>query len=403
MLRAGYPLSSRLPERPKAARGPKRASDFVRAAGASALLLEGLEQLTEGVVLFECPAENPNARVLYVNAAFAAAFARPIEQLVDGPLEALFPDEEELGSVHRAVARGKAFRRELRLPTSSAGQGCWSLSLQPVRHPPAGREHWMGVLRDESSERRNLQTIIDREKLLAAELLAAGMAHEINNPLTTVTTSLEWLAATLPALVVTEVKAQTPRPSAIGPISAALVDALAGAERIEATIRYLSMLSGLQDPHRELLDVRLVLESALTELEGQLEGDIAMVRNYSHVAPVLASEQRLKQVFVNLLVNAAQAIGKDSASRCITLSTLGQSRVRVEIQDSGSGVAEVVRDRLFAPFVTTKALGVGKGLSLFVCKTILESAGGAVGFRTTPGHGSTFWVELPAALPSSPP
>jgi signal transduction histidine kinase len=261
----------------------------------------------------------------------------------------------------------------------------------------------MGLLRDESSERRRLQATIDREKLLAAELLAAGMAHEINNPLATVTTNLEWLAATLPALVVKEAHEQTPGPSSIGPVSAALVDALAGAERIEATVRFLSMLSGLQDPHRELLDVRLVLESALTELEGQLERDIAIVRNYSDVAAVLASEQRLKQAFVNLLVNAAQSIGKDSTSRCITLSTLGQSRVRVEIADSGSGVAEVVRDRLFTPFVTTKALGVGKGLSLFVCKTIVESAGGEVGFRTTPGRGSTFWLELPAALPGSPP
>lgn len=375
----------------------------MRAAGASAVLLEGLEQLTEGVVLVECPAENPNARVVYVNAAFAAAFARPGEQLVDGPLETLFPDEEELGSFQRAVARGKAFKRELRLPTSSGGERAWSLSLQPVRHSEAGRQHWMGLLRDESSERRRLQAIIDREKLLAAELLAAGMAHEINNPLATVTTNLEWLAATLPTQVVQEPSPQTPTSSSIGPISAALVDALAGAERIEGTIRYLSMLSGLQDPHRELLDVRLVLESALAELEGQLARDIAIVRNYSDVAPVLASEQRLKQAFVNLLVNAAQSLGKDSACRCITLSTLGQSRVRVEIQDSGSGVAEGVRDRLFTPFVTTKALGVGKGLSLFVCKTIVESAGGQVGFRTTPGHGSTFWLELPAAQPDSPP
>ena len=135
----------------------------------------------------------------------------------------------------------------------------------------------------------------------------------------------------------------------------------------------------------------------MTELEGQIEQDVTVQREYADVPPVMASEQRLKQAFVNLVLNAAQAIGPRATERIITLRVTGGARVRVEVEDTGSGVAPEIEPRLFSPFVTTKPPGLGKGLGLFLCRRILEAAGGGVGFSPREGGGATFWVELPSA------
>jgi C4-dicarboxylate-specific signal transduction histidine kinase len=113
--------------------------------------------------------------------------------------------------------------------------------------------------------------------------------------------------------------------------------------------------------------------------------------------PVFVSERRLKQAFVNLLANAAQAIAPESTERTVTVRTFAGERVRIEVQDSGSGVPAELARVLFHPFVTTKPMGVGKGLGLYLAKTIVETAGGEIGFHAGESRGTVFWVELPRA------
>jgi len=351
----------------------------------------GLDQLGDPAFLFESAgSETERFRIVYANRAFSHLLGQPACDLLDRPLGALFPSADAaLGSLEREAAEAPV-RLEVELERD-AQTLTFELSLYSVRDETREIRHWFGLLRDVTNEREDLE----RQRLVAVELLAAGMAHEVNNPLASITTNLEWLMMQLPNLVpATPSVAGEHVPSAI---CAALVDALVGAERIESTIRYLSMLSGLEDARRELLDVRTLLDAAMTELEGQISGDVNVVRQYDDVPPVMASEQRLKQAFVNLVLNAMQAIDTQSSERSLTLRVLGGERVRVEVEDTGGGVAPALEQRLFSPFVTTKPPGLGKGLGLFLCRRILEAAGGRVGFTSRRGQGSTFWVELPPA------
>lgn len=369
---------------------PVPRSEVVSPANVMTALLDGLEQLSDGAFLVESGGVGLDAhRVVYANPAFAAVLDQPACDLLEQPLRALFP------TVTAALAPGaaSAMRIQVELARGTEGRVELELSLHPVRGAGGDVRHWLGFVRDVSGARERSE----RQGLAAVELLAAGMAHEVNNPLASVTTNLEWLVAQLPSLVPATPNAAQ-RAELQSAISAALVDALVGAERIEATIRYLSMLSGMEDARRDLVDVRVLLDAAVTELEAQIGDDIRVVREYAEIPPVMASEQRLKQAFVNLVLNAAQAIGSQSGERSITLRVSSGGRVRVEVEDTGGGVAESVEPRLFSPFVTTKPPGLGKGLGLFLCRRILEAAGGNVGFSSRPGQGATFWVELPAAV-----
>jgi signal transduction histidine kinase len=266
-----------------------------------------------------------------------------------------------------------------------------------VRDAEGALNHWFGLVRDVTTARRLARESSERERLAAVALLAAGMAHEINNPLASVTSNLEWLAATLPSAR----PARGAGPAPLSSVSAALVDALAGAERVETTIQHLALLSGIEYSQRELLDVRLLLDAALHELEPVFSGGIQIKREYAEAAPVFVSQRRLKQTFLILLTNAAQSIAPDCEPRVVTVRTFAGDPIRIEIEDTGSGVSPELERVLFHPFITTKPLGVGKGLGLYLAKTIVESAGGRIGFRAAQPRGTTFWVELPVAAASA--
>lgn len=341
------------------------------------------------------------ARVVFSNPAFEKLRPNPPAPAVGQLLSNLFPEACLNEEFVAALEAGQAARAESACSATGEEPRVFEISLSPVRDPAGELNHWFGIVRDITALRRQARDRSERERLAAVALLAAGMAHEINNPLASVTTNLEWLAATLPNARSPLAKGAVQNPSALSAVSAALVDALAGAERVEATIQHLGLLSGLEYSQRELLDVRLLLDAALHELEPLFAGGIDIQREYADMPPVFVSERRLKQAFVNLLANAAQAIPPDATTRTVTVRALAGERVRIEIQDSGSGVPTELAAALFHPFVTTKPMGVGKGLGLYLAKSIIETAGGEIGFHAAKPRGTTFWVELPRADPSA--
>jgi CheY-like chemotaxis protein len=161
----------------------------------------------------------------------------------------------------------------------------------------------------------------------------------------------------------------------------------------------------MEDERRDLLDVIALLESACVLVESELKNRGRLVKSFSPVAPVEANPSRLAQAFLNLLLNAAQAIPEGAPSRnelsvrAYTDETDGS--VVIEVSDTGVGMAPAVQARIFDPFYTLKPVGEGTGLGLTTCLAIVHGMGGSITVESDEGRGSTFRVKLPPAARSA--
>ena len=237
------------------------------------------------------------------------------------------------------------------------------------------------------------EQLLQSEKLSMAGQLAAGVGHEINNPLAFVTGNLHVAIEQLGALArdINPLLAERLR----DPLQA-LEDARRGAERIRAIVKDLRTLARTDD-HLGPVDVHAALEFSLTLAAAHLRQRARVERRYGSVPRVRANEGRLGQVFLNLIVNAAQAMPEGGAvSHTLTLVTSREGgQVRVEVRDTGQGMSPEVLGRVFEPFFTTKPQGEGLGLGLSICLGIMRGMGGGLEAESDPGRGSVFRVLLP--------
>jgi PAS domain S-box-containing protein len=227
-------------------------------------------------------------------------------------------------------------------------------------------------------------TVADR--MASIGTLAAGIVHEINNPLTYVLVNLEWLAK----------KGQLEDAT-----HARVAAALEGADRIRGVVSDVRTFSSAGNAQRYAVDVRQVLDAALRIAQAEVRQRARVVTRYDEVPPVLASEGRLGQVFLNLLINAAQAIEVGDPRKNEITVTAGRDdagRVVVSVSDTGIGIAPELLGTIFEPFVTTKPQDVGTGLGLYICRNVVNALGGELTVTSTLGIGSTFSVVLPAAV-----
>jgi two-component system, NtrC family, sensor kinase len=232
------------------------------------------------------------------------------------------------------------------------------------------------------------------EKLSMAGQLAASVGHEINNPLAFVLGNLQVVLEQLAGVARDGEPAQAER---LREPLRALEDARRGAERIRSIVRDLRTLSRVEDSELSAVDVHAALEFSLTMAMPQVRHRARVERRYGAVPRVLAHEGRLGQVFLNLLVNAAQAMPDgQAAEHCITLTSWREgARVVVEVRDNGQGMTPEVLGRVFEPFFTTKkARGEGLGLGLSICLGLVHGMQGDLKAESEPGRGSVFRVSL---------
>jgi CheY-like chemotaxis protein len=187
-----------------------------------------------------------------------------------------------------------------------------------------------------------------------------------------------------------------------------LREAHEAAERVAHIVRDLKVFSRASSDEQEgAVDIERVLESALRMASNEIRHRANIVRHYVKVPPIHGNEARLGQVFLNLIVNAAQAIpeGRAAENRIGLSIHMGENdRVVVEVSDTGSGIPPQVLARIFDPFFTTKAAGVGTGLGLAICQRIVIRYGGDIAVESQAGHSTTFRVSLRrarTALPSA--
>jgi nitrogen-specific signal transduction histidine kinase/ActR/RegA family two-component response regulator len=262
----------------------------------------------------------------------------------------------------------------------------------------SGRSVRVAIGRD-LTERTEAQERLERAHRLAAiGTIAAGVAHELNNPLTFVLSNVELVAGALRRL------RGAPR-DADGWDEAlhALDDALDGAERMRVIVRDLRTMARADDTSALPVDVRKLLENAAHLAWSEVRTRARLVWDVADVPPVRGSEGRLGQVFLNLIVNAAHAIPEGSSpdDQVIRLSTRVQpdGKVAIAVSDTGVGIAPEHLGRIFDPFFTTKPAGIGTGLGLWVCHNIVTAFGGTLDVTSEVGRGTTFRVVLSAAKP----
>ncbi len=294
----------------------------------------------------------------------------------------------------------------------------------------AGTEEVILVIANDVTERRrHREKAALTERLTTIGTLAAGVAHEINNPATYVLANLEILSAQFEALAphTSRIRAamgeQDPEVRAAlleeshrdGTVAAVLasghdivVETLNGAERIRAIAKGMKDLAGHSELAFTTVDINALLNATINLVTHQVRSHARITTDFARDLPtVVASPSRLSQVFINLVVNASQAIAEGfAADNLIRLTTrMDGERVRVDIDDTGSGIPVAVFPRIFEPFFTTKAAGVGTGLGLPITQEIVHAHGGEIRAENLPGRGARFSVWLPSGVApkTSPP
>jgi signal transduction histidine kinase len=251
-----------------------------------------------------------------------------------------------------------------------------------------------------ASERRRLAAqTAELERIRSLGMLVAGVAHEINNPLTYAIGSLE-----LALRRCAELHASA---GAAGPLDALSKDldaAVDGTKRIAHIVRLLSTFAHGESEQAASTDVVRVIDAACRLAMHQIRGRAHLLCNLHPLPLVRASEGQLAQVMLNLLTNAAHAIPEGAPERHeIEIRTYTENgRAVIEVTDDGCGVPPEFRTRIFEPFFTTKPIGMGLGLGLSISRDIVTRAGGSISMRSDVGEGTTFRIELPIPAATLP-
>ena len=240
------------------------------------------------------------------------------------------------------------------------------------------------------AHREELERATQRERLAALGTLAAGLAHEINNPLTYVLLNLAAAEQLVPALGGESARAQH--------LAMLLRQAIEGAERITTLVRSVRLLAHGPDNPPTPLDVRTSLESALALIGHELRARGRVETELGEAPWVMADEGQLGQVFLALLHNAAQALAASGGEGVVRVRTFtdDDGDAAIEIEDTGVGIPEHLLPRIFEPFFTTRPVGEGIGLGLSLSQAIVTSLGGRIAVDSEVGRGTTVRIRLPA-------
>jgi PAS domain S-box-containing protein len=257
------------------------------------------------------------------------------------------------------------------------------------------------IARDLTERHHFASAMVEMDRMAAIGILAAGVGHEIYNPLAYVLANLEFVGTEVEMLIDELPREARNRLEArIVDLNQALADTSQGANRVRTIIADLRTFSR-GDETGVLVDIREVLDASARMAAVQIRQRATIVKKYADdVSPVFGSDSRLGQVFLNLVINAAQALPEGVAPDAnrieLTVEDAGEY-VHVEVADSGCGIPPDVLPRIFEPFFTTKASGQGTGLGLGICRRIVTQLGGDISVKSEVGVGTRFLVRLPRA------
>lgn len=367
------------------------------------------DSIAEGVVVHDDKLE-----VVRVNRALAALLESAPDDLIGRDVADMLCGEEAAEGAALRENPGAPLNIEINEPRHGRNLSITGYSIMRPDGTSGGR---VLVVRDVTTERLWRARMLQTEKLASLGQLSAGIAHEINNPLGFIHSNLTTLAryaANLRGVITAyrEAFAGDPRLVAcetgrdidflLQDVESAVSESQDGVERVQSIVTGLkSFARAEQGPETKAVDLNQVLEGALKIAWNEIKYKATVEKDYGALPDVHCNQFRLGQVFINLLVNAAQAI--DDGEGRITLRTRSADDwVEISIQDTGHGVAPENLPRLFDPFFTTKEIGEGTGLGLSVVYGIVHEHGGQIDVASRAGQGTTFTIYLPVGGPALP-
>ncbi len=338
------------------------------------------DALSEGIAVVD-----DQGRVLRANRSLAAMLASPITSVIGmdlcasllggGPSTALL---DLLSAARRGdrpaplVARSEALGRTLR--------------VNAARIPSPAPEQSVVVLVEDVTDQQAMEAqLIQSEKLAAVGQLISGVAHELNNPLTSIAGLSEFLL-------------EQQEPGSKDREHLQVIHEQA--ERAGRIVRNLLTFARKGPAEQAPVDLNDVIQRTLLLMEHDLRfKDITVEKNLATTPEILGDRHALQQVVLNLLNNAAQAVGDNPPGRprVIHVSTWFDDRVRMRVADTGPGIPDAVLPNLFTPFFTTKEPGHGTGLGLSITYSIVETHGGRITVEQPAEGGAAFLVDLPPA------
>jgi len=251
------------------------------------------------------------------------------------------------------------------------------------------------VVISDLTERKQIEAkLMTADRLVSVGGLAAGLAHEINNPLAIVIMNLQMLLPELQTLSSWRENDashdQCPIDSfMMGELLVMAKDAAEGASRVKKIVSDLKVFSRSDDQIKRPVDVHQIIESSVNMAWNEIKHRAKLVKSFGELPMISANETRIGQVFLNLLLNAAQAIpeGKAETNQIrIATSLFDEDFVQVDISDTGCGIPAEQQRLVFRPFYTTKPVGQGTGLGLSMCESIVSSMGGEIHLESRLGE-----------------
>ncbi len=344
-----------------------------------------IEQAPHGVLLHE------NARIVYVNQRIADILGVERDSLIGKPAISFLHPEDQQAATERVrqflATQIPPEPREYRAITADGGVAIVEVNPGAIVEFE-GRNVALLMVRDLSETRKMMAKLALASRMASIGTLAAGVAHELNNPLSFVITNLTVLREELDA-----VRPMLPDSTAVE-VDAILKDLDTGSLRIRDIVRDLSAWTQVESPATGSVDLSETVSHCLRMLSDDLRG-VRIERDLSATTPVMAAAGRVAQVATNLIANAAQAVREVPSARRVVLVRTAETEdgfVALEVTDRGPGMSPDVAHRIFEPFFTTKPAGSGTGLGLWICHSLVTQVGGSIEVHSTPSEGTTFRV-----------
>jgi PAS domain S-box-containing protein len=340
---------------------------------------------------------DPGGRYMFVNPAFETLTGYSQQEALGRRARDLLGAEDHMDQLLEASPKAegeKIFRGTSFGYRKDGTRFEQEVTLAAVSTEDGPLKYIVGIRRDVTELRRTQEALRVRDRLASVGTLAAGVAHEINNPLTYVIANLSYALT-----VMEELKRERGLSTDLKDFEEALMEAQEGAERVKSIVRDLKTFARSDTDSIGILDVNSVLESSLKMVANEIRHSARLSLELDSIPAVLGNESKLGQVFINLLVNALQALPEGRAlANEISITTRSEDQhVVVTVKDTGCGMSEETLGHAFDPFYTTKKVGVGTGLGLCICHNIVNSMGGDIRIESRENKGTSIFVRLPAA------